>query len=1623
MKIKKRKKGLIACAILAILCLFVGVGIYNTDNLTASATTYTTEKCLTRGVTMKGDTKSYGCPENFQVYMYGSSTSGTKTLYQNNILDWSRYYITVETSKVSNHLKFELYWNGYLYIRDELSGNGNLTLYSGTLPDGEYELRYYCRYRSNVFVGYTQFEYSFKFEADNTAPKGTLKTGGIPISNGSYTNQQIEYSATDKNFSHIRVCSPGSSFYSYFYGETYTVAASDANNGWWYFYAQDYLDAASSTASVCLDTIAPVGTVKHSGGTKVANGGYTGNPFSYTATDNLKMWKYQVKKPTDTTWQNYNAGTMLSGTYGWYYFRAIDFAENVSEEYKVYYDPVLPIGSLFGGTTNLSSGSYTNASYIKYVATDSNSGIANCYVKMPNSSSYTNYASGTQLATGGLYYFYCVDRSGNYSPTVNITLDKTKPTGTLYGGTSVVSSGSATNAQYIKFVPYDAIGLNAAYVKKPGLSSYVSYTSGTQLTAEGAYTFYCTDRAGNVSQYYTVTLDRHIPAAQLYVDDKPIDNNSYTNGAHIKFSCPEKCYVKLPGSSAFQEYVSGTEYYKPGKYVFYGLSAAGTSSGNYTVIIDRTIKTLTVNNVKDGITDGDVTLTWTDGNAESYAPISTVTINGKIYNKSSVVHTIATGQYDVHVTDAAGNTWQTSFSSIKRNIVTKTLQQEYFEAFDADGTYYAFASYDSALAFAQKRESGYVTTGEWHSANWDTGMAMDAKDSVNAVNGRYFVYKKSGNPEERVAYFTEERLNEVITEYAKQGLEDYFYWEKEPATIADGENLFAYSDGTNILASSVQLGSDIGCLLDGKDFVESIVEEEGEHILTVKDEWGNSRDYHLTVVRTVPDIEYAVGEGNANTATFERTYYFKDQVALSVAEPYDEMAMLNVYDEDGLLFGNYFYGETCIITESGKYTAEAVNHYGKSETFSFIVSRNAPKVAISENAEKKHLDIGITESTDNESHIDTLEILKSTDGGETWVTVKRDDYGKIVLSEVFSYTFCTSGIYKVVVTDEFRTGIDAVTQTFEYVQPNPKGVLRGVSPNGYTNNVVSFEWTDEAIVTMEKDGVQIDYVSGQKLSEDGAYALTFENRDGYCERWEFVIDTKAPVIALEGVENGGSVSGDVTAVVEEDDLSVELYQNGKAVRLYYSGTTITECGNYRIVAIDRALNQTVATFTIDKEVGYSINVNEKGLSNAVVVNEYEELSAELTKDGENVDFVFGEEIVTPGVYSLVLTDALGNRTETSFTIVQPIVKTFEYNFDDMPLFERVEIEGEERRLNYGTLELKVDGEYEVGVVVGGETYFFTVIVDSTAPEFVINGVEDGGKTNGDVSVSVTEEGATMELFRDGVLLGVYTGSAITGNGSYTVKATDLALNENEVSFTIDKEARYTIDINDKGLSNGITATANEELTAVLKKNDEISEFTFGEKITEPGQYLLTLTDELGNQAEVSFVVVEPLVQSFKHNFDDMPNLEKVSVNGEEIVLLFGNLVLKEDGMYEVEVTAAGTTYAFKVTVDNIAPVLTLNGVENGKTTESAVTLTDLSESAEVRVYLNGEEVQYDIGDELTEKGQYYVTVTDACGNYSEYSFTIEKSMNGGWIALIVIGGLVLVGGAVAVVILKKKNVF
>ena len=1183
---------LFLCIVLLLALAAIGA-IFGVGSTQASAATYTTPKYKTVGTTTEGTTTTSGSPSNFTIYIHGSGTSGTGTMYNDKLIDWSYVYIKIEVSAMSAHESCKLTKNGSTYASKTLSSNSNMTLYSGSLSSGEYELTYIGNYKANLFAARRTFTYKYRFEVDKTNPSYTLKAGGSTISSGGYTNKQIVYTASDTNFDTIRYKKPTSSSYTTYYSTSYTVPAMDANNGKWYFYARDDMDNTSTTVNVYLDTVKPVGKVT-SNGTTIANGGYTNKPFSYTATDTGGVSKYEVKKAGSSVWTTYTSGTSLSGTNGWYYFRATDKAGNVSDEYKVCYDTGTPTVALYSGTTSVSSGYYSAADYVKFTASDSVSGISSAYVKMPGNSYYSAYTSGSQLTAEGTYTFYAKDRSGNTTAYYTITLDKTKPTGTLYAGTNTVKSGTYTNASYIKFVPADSVsGVSATYVKKPGSPSYVSYTSGTQLTAVGTYSFYTRDKSGNQSETYTITIDRSIPAAQLYADDTPVGSGSYTNAGHIKFESSDTnlkgIYVKQPGSDEFVPYTSGTEYYKPGKYVFYAEDSAGLSTGEYTIVIDRTNKPLTFNNVTDGTTDGDVTITWTDGDADVFAPVESVTVNGVPYAKGTVIHTIDTGAYHVVCTDAAGNVWIGDFTATTVNVPTQTLQQEYWEATDKDGNAYSFENYDNAFAFACVREKGYVRTGEWNNAAWDTGIPMDEKDAANAVNGTYFIYKKSGDPNTEVAYFTEERLNEVIAEYAAVGIESYFYWEKDISPVGEGQNLYRYSDGKTILANSITFNEGV------------------------------------------------------------------------------------LYTVDGEL---------------------------------------------------------------------------------------------------------------VTLTDEFRTGIDAVIAQFTYEQPAPDGVLAGVENGGHTNTDVTFTWTDEAIVTVKKDGEIVEYVSGQKLTENGAYEITFENYDGFSSTYSFVIDKTAPELGLEGVQNGFATNGDVTVSVPESGLTVRLYKDGELVGNYESGTSFTEEGSYRITATDAAGNVTEVSFTIDKSVDFAADIYNNAIVNSMTFTAGENLTVSVTKDGEAVAYKFGDTLTAAGSYTATLTDELGNSKTFNFTVTEPLVQKFFHNFDNVSGLDKVSVNGEETRLNYGDLILDKSGIYEIAVTVNGKDYTFTVTVDATAPAATLTGVENGGSTKGGVILSDLTEKATVEVYKDGEKIEYALGSELTEVGQYRIVLTDELGNSAEYTFEI-----------------------------------------------------------------------------------------------------------------------------------------------------------------------------------------------------------------------------------------------
>ena len=199
-------------------------------------------------------------------------------------------------------------------------------------------------------------------------------------------------------------------------------------------------------------------------------------------------------------------------------------------------------------------------------------------------------------------------------------------------------------------------------------------------------------------------------------------------------------------------------------------------------------------------------------------------------------------------------------------------------------------------------------------------------------------------------------------------------------------------------------------------------------------------------------------------------------------------------------------------------------------------------------------------SEDELGLIQSIEIYKSTDGQETWVQLDKDDYGVIIEAGTYFFSFRTSGVYKIILTDEFRTGDAAVIESIEYKQPTIGAILNGVENGGYTNGTVSVEWTDEVTVTATKDGEMLEYNSGDELKDDGEYVIALGNFDGEKLVYKFVIDTIAPELTVLGTTRGSKGKDDVSVSFIENDLIVQLYKNGEFIGDYVSETLITESG-------------------------------------------------------------------------------------------------------------------------------------------------------------------------------------------------------------------------------------------------------------------------------------------------------------------------------------------------------------------------------------------------------------------------------------------------------------------------------
>lgn len=499
------------------------------------------------------------------VSIYGSESSGTGALPNGGLIKSNTVNIEITSSFSSPSIAVK---NASGTTVGSQSGK-SITLTG--LTDGKYDVSinfgnsaWMVNARAGASASVTG---TCSFMIDNTAP--TI-TGASASTTGKYTNQSFTVSASDSGsgVENLYMKSPSASSYSAV-GTSKTVAAG-STNGLYRFYAVDNAGNSSATYYVYYDNAAPTGKIIDTAGNELTSG-YTNRAFSYTATDSGSgINKLQYKTPSSEIWLIYTSGKVIGADSepGTYLFRAADNALNFSGSMQIVLDTENPTGKLYAGSSEVESGSKVKANYIKFVASDSLSGIKKIYVKEPGATEFSLYTNNSQYAVNGQYTFYCEDNAGNISSTYTITLDNTPPV-LICNGTDFYS----TTGQGFTVLASDALGSCRLYHKSPGENVYVQTTdffTVSQKDKDGKYYFYAEDDSGNVSSVYWVELSVEVPRAQIVRD-------SGSNKVCVTWTDSD-CTATLNGYS----YSKGTWITEEGDYTLNLISGITYRTGTYT---------------------------------------------------------------------------------------------------------------------------------------------------------------------------------------------------------------------------------------------------------------------------------------------------------------------------------------------------------------------------------------------------------------------------------------------------------------------------------------------------------------------------------------------------------------------------------------------------------------------------------------------------------------------------------------------------------------------------------------------------------------------------------------------------------------------------------------------------------------------------------------------------------------------------------------------------------------------------------------------------------------------------------------------------------------------------------
>lgn len=1573
----------------------------NTGIYTFTGTESTNHEATVGGI-FGGDDYSESNYRNTGIKIYSSTNSGTAIDGNNIQVDTTTFY--VDFTEAAN-----------LYYADS---SKNALSYADTSYDFE------ILNSSGRTVWYARMTGSHSTSDDVTTYKKVININGSSTTKTSEAQTLIRFSPSEFG---RRSVSLGNGNYSIKITREYVWMQVGGDVA----LLETFNSSSTITGTLLIDSTAPTLMMKgETSGKTIANGSYINERVKLTASD-ANFYRLYYKTPSGSSYSSTTSKTYTTGTTnGWYYAYAQDTVGNKSPTYSFYYDNVKPVGKISSNGSAVTSGTYVSKSF-SYSATDSGSGITTCYYKTPTSGSYQVYTQGTIIpanAGDGWYYFYSVDKCGNQSETASVFLETQAPlveiyrNGDLAYSKSMTASGSYDTGIYL--LPNDTLKISCDTSSGKVTCNYSldkDVVIGSAYPND-SYTITLTSATG-IKSSFTYHIVREKPkftiGGKTYSDGEVVYLNAdtlvswdcsdvITDTADTGISIVSEGNVNTDEFLKYSESKSKTLTTAAGtetKYILTQTDRAGNTA-TLTVYVDKAAPTGVWKTDGKELENGGYTNKPLSFEFEGAGVTATYSFNGGEYQPYTSGKTFtADGTYTVILTDLAQN--KTTYTAhIDTVAPTGQLYADYSPvnsgAITNGKVYFSWEGEASATVNGKPYTKNSVITDDafytfvltdlagnssTYTITVDTVAPSYNSDKLNGSDqmiSRWYVVTIDGEKYsfadygEALAFAADKEFAAFVTVLNLDNVEDFNQHhlvadngsaENTDDEVRTGEywlyksktnpDTFLYYFDRNLLNEVIAYYA--------KDYISPVQ----YYVQDGSNEYGTPADSMSDNLLTAPDGTQApmlngfvFDKADSSELYAELVGGNGEKVKVNFGTPFDEQftvgGLYKLTERDEAGNETVFYGFLDVLAPELNVTATI---YGNAEPTGLTIT----KESLSGIAAYYYESFNVNSIFD----ADKWSVLSVENGGKVTCYTYGDELPCLNVG----------GEYLLTVYDRAGNGYSFTV----YIVGNEADIsFRNNADDTAFDLTITLEQDFDTLVSLEirRNGELLEGVSTDTLSytfdKAGVYTVTLRDNFGRVIEREYTFVKSLPSGELSGVENGGKTKTDVGFTYDNGKYYVIVTKDGEPVETDGSGALLftandANSGHYviRLVNLTDEENFTEYSFTINTLApAFDLTVSDGATTNKdVTVSWSAEDIVSVTytlNGGESVALENGTKLTAEGTYTVVAINDLGTANEKTFTID----KTLDYT-------------------------VTVNG----GPAAGVET------------------------TNGEIAV-LANEPLSMSATKDGTLIDYAFGDILTDEGNYSFRIWDDFGNSASFTVTIDKSVSFTANVGNGLISNGGVVFENgEKLTVIVTKDNQVVDYIFGQSLDAEGEYTVLLRDSCGNEQTVSFRIVTGVKTSLDYTLGE--NAEIVSVErGGEIVETEGNrLHFTVDGTYTVTARADGKLYVFSLSLDATAPAVTIDGAKLNGEANGPATISEPDEPATVEVYFNGELIDYELGSELTEYGEYRVVITDEAGNVSEYTFTLAHVLNGGAVALIVIGILVLIGVIVLIVIMRKKGKF